>query len=417
MSCCRYFLTLSLLALLNAQVLADAEHNFSGFATLALTANNNDELIFRRDIAQIEGSADGDISWRPDSLIAGQWQGRWTDEWETTVQLVLKDRYDNSLSKSLEWAFVRYRPWDDLDLRIGRLGTDFFMLSDYRQVGYAFPWVRPPHDTYGLLSLYHFDGLDITKRFDVGDARLTLKLLSGNARQSYPTSNQSADLIDLDFDPSGINLSLEQGDWKWRYSYVEVHINNNYTYKLYDALLEAAPYWPAAEALASSVNTQNKRFNYHELGVTYDNNTWVLQAEAMQLHSQTVLLPNNQFWYLSVGRRLGDFSVYITRAQANTQGKPNTVTGPSGYPEPLNSQLAYLVAVSQRSLNGGRIIQDSWGLVGRWDFTPKMALKLQAERFHIDKTGANLWLQVDYSEPLASDQTATLITFALDMLF
>jgi hypothetical protein len=91
------------------------------------------------------------------------------------VQWVARNHAGAFFEQNLEWAYLRWRPWNDLDLRVGRLGLDVFLLSDYRNVGYAYPWMRPPQEFYAPLFPYHLDGADIAQRFHLGEGFLTLK--------------------------------------------------------------------------------------------------------------------------------------------------------------------------------------------------------------------------------------------------
>lgn len=392
------------------------DHHISGFATLGLVSSDNPDLIFRRDITQDDGSHDGQIEWKTDSLLGLQWQTRWSHQIDTTIQIVAKDRYENNLESAIEWAFVRYRPVDGLDFRVGRLGSDIFMLSEYRQVGYAFPWVRPPQDYYGLLSLYHVDGIDINKRFDLSEGTLNIKLFYGNSDKEYPTSAQSDNGVRLDFDPIGITFNLEWGHWKWRYTYADVTMNNNLVEPLTDALIMSAPLWPEAAEIANRMDTNNRSIVYNEFGVAYDNNLWWVQAEATQLESDSLIAPNSQHYYFSVGRRFGAFSVFGLTGRAHPEQDVAFISAPAGYPSPIAEQLAALAYVTEASLNGVRLDQKSYGLGVRWDFKSKMALKLQAEKFYVDQYGTNLWFRTS-ATPLTEDQTSTVISVAMDVLF
>lgn len=220
---------LLLLMASNAAVAAESAitNRFSGFATIGLVTNDNPDLAFRRDVIQADGSYDGKIDWRTDSILGLQWQTQWSYQIETTAQFVLKERLDNSLGNALEWGFIRYRPLDGLDVRLGRVGTDIFMLSDYRQVGYALPWVRAPHDTYGLLSFYHFDGLDINKRFDINEGTLNIKAFYGRSDQKYPLDRDEMADYRLIFKGAGTSINWEQNAWKLRYSYASVDVEND----------------------------------------------------------------------------------------------------------------------------------------------------------------------------------------------
>lgn len=393
------------------------EHRFSGFATLGLVTSSNDQLVFRRDVSQDDGSYDGSLEWQTDSLVGAQWHGRWSHQLDATVQLVAKERFNSGLEEAVEWAFIGYRPVDGVDLRVGRMGADIFTLSDYRQVGYAYPWARPPHDFYGLLSIFHLDGIDLAKQFEFNGNTLRLKAFYGNHDQKFPVGLRSEGHSRLDFDAGGFSLAAERAHWKLRYTYADIKINNNATRSLVNALNSVSPYWPQATELADMTATYERRFSYHALGLNYDNNDWLLQGEFSRLQSQVGVVPQSDRAYLSLGRRLNQFTVYALTGRSKPRRELIHVSAPAGLPSPLAEQVAQLAHITRVSLNGVRINQSSAGAGVRWDFAAKMALKLQVEEFRIDADGTNLWLRTDSSQAIQTDQRSTVTSLTLDMLF
>ena len=95
-------------------------------------------------------------------------------------QAVLRQRSDQSSLAALEWAFVALRPTPDWTLRLGRINPDAFLLSDYRNVGFAYPWVRPEIGFYGTIPLYSITGGDLTRTWADGSTYWKAKLFAGN---------------------------------------------------------------------------------------------------------------------------------------------------------------------------------------------------------------------------------------------
>lgn len=415
----RHFLSglllISGLSVLSSQ--AAPEHSLSGFATLGLVSSTNDTLVFRRDVAQDDGSYDGSIEWQTDSLVGAQWQARWNRHWDTKVQLVAKERFNNGLDETVEWAFVGYHPRERLDLRLGRLGADIFTLSDYRQVGYAYPWARPPQDFYGLLSIFHLDGVDITQGFTLGDTDLSIKGFYGNHDQKFPVGLRSSGHSRLNFDTGGLSVTAEQGFWKLRYTYANVKVKNDATGGLVRALESTQAYWPEAATLAGLSETYKRDFGYHSLGVIYDNNHWWLRGEFSHLESDVGLVPQSERAYLSLGKQFDDLTLYVLGGYSKPRRALIEVQAPQNLPSPLAEQLAQLALITRSSLNGVRIDQSSLGAGIRWDFATKMALKLQIEEFQIDANGTNLWLRADSSQPVRQNQRSTVTSLTWDMLF
>ncbi|HTF97633.1 MAG TPA: hypothetical protein VL995_15965 [Cellvibrio sp.] len=414
---CISSLIAALLVCAAPHTLAKVEHRYSGFATIGLAVNDSPDLVFRNDVTQDNGAYEHNASWQNDTRLGLQWQGRWSSQWETTVQVVAKDRFDDSIANSIEWAFVRYRPVEGLDFRLGRLGADAFMLSDFRQVGYTLPWVRPPQDMYGITSLYNFDGIDVTKRVAVGDALLNLKTFYGNSNEKYPTGFDNGQSTRFDFDLFGANANLEWSEWKLRYTYVSVEVNSDLTKPLRNIWNQFAPVWQGANDQATVLESRGKHFRYHQFGLIYDNNDWWFQGEYVRINSDLLLVANGEHAYASLGKRFGSLSIFGLTGYANPRDAIRDIVVPPGLPEPFATQLNYLALATESRLNGVRIKQHSYGLGARWDFTAKMALKLKLEKFYVDKTGPGLWFTTDGTQQLSADKNATVLSLAWDVLF
>lgn len=308
---------------------------------------------------------------------------------------MFKERVNQSLKDSLEWGFVRYRPEDGLDIRAGRLGTDIFMLTDYRQVGYAYPWVRPPHEYYGLLSFYHFDGMDLTKKFHFESADLSTKLFYGRSQESYPLTENATQSYRLDFIGGGLTSVLDYDNWKFRISLADVQLTNNNPFALIDALTNISPVWPGAMAVSQYFLTKNKRIRFSEFGFNYDANSWWIQGEHTILDIDAPIISSSDFSYLILGARVKKFSVFTTYSEVKPRDNNIHIDIPQGLSAPLTSQIAALAAASEYALKSSRANEHSLGVGVRWDFKPKMALKLQIDKYDIQAFGSSIWLKRD----------------------
>lgn len=407
----------SILLTYSAFSAAEVEHRFSGFATIGGVFSDNPDLGFRRDLTQGEGGRDNEFFWRSDTALGFQWHTRFSHKWDTTVQVVARDRFSNDLEKSVEWAFVRYRPVDSWDIRLGRLGSDIFMLSEYRQVGYAFQWVRAPVEYYGWLALYHFDGIDVNKRIDLSNGTLNIKAYYGNSRNNYPTNYQEEG-VELDFNPGGVSFKLEWDIWKARYTYSIVDINNDLLKPLNDGLRASAAIWPQAQGYADSLDSKDKTMEYHELGFGFDNNTWWGQTEYTELTSDSGSFVDSSYFYMSVGRRFGPVSIFGIAGYVKPSEDYRVIEGPDAQSIPplFYQQLEPLVAGTDEAFNGSYLDQSSYGVGMRWDFAARKALKFQVEQYEMHKDGSNLWVNFDNQE-FTEDQSSTVFSVTMDVLF
>lgn len=121
-----------------------------------------------------------------------------TDEWTFSEESVFGLQFNSTLSESMsaslqlkasglrdgvefEWAYLEYAFQPDLKLRAGRLRAPGYMLSEYLDVGYAYPWAQVPYEVYGWLPFNRYEGLDLRHWFSVGDADLRVTAYAGTS--------------------------------------------------------------------------------------------------------------------------------------------------------------------------------------------------------------------------------------------
>ncbi len=203
-------------------------YRFSTFGTLGIAYTPGD--ISPSHTMGDKNSFHDHFSWPYDSLLGLQADIQFTPSFSATAQLVLKERVDNSLDETLEWAFVRWRPNDLVSIRGGRMGADFYMLADYRNVSYAYLWQRPPSEFYTPVLVENFDGLDITLSTKAGQGLLQCKLFGGSSVKPILFSSDAAP-TDLDFKPFyGGRLSYELNTWQLSGGFATTTIDSEVSY-------------------------------------------------------------------------------------------------------------------------------------------------------------------------------------------
>jgi len=359
----------------------------SGFGTLGLTRAGDEVLGYRRDISR-KGVSDGQWAFEPDTLLGLQLDARLTQDLDATLQLVARDRQENTLAQSLEWAFLRYRAGSDLTIRAGRLGVDLFMLSEYRNVGFAYLWARPPVEFYGPIAFAYYDGADVGYTTSFGDGVFQVKLFAGRTENviATETGNSSVKLKPI----FGGSLSWESERWQARLGAASMEFDSSieYTQYLQNVLdLAADSGWPEAAAISESLDSKGKRLNYFSAGISYDEHPWVVQSEISFIDSDyDVFLPLLST-YISVGHRFGPVTLFGVAALAkNTEDRILVPDAPQPPFTPIQQGAQYLYDLSytdQRTL--------SLGL--RWDIRHDLALKAQWDHHWVKPYGGALWIQ------------------------
>ncbi|MFL6632060.1 MAG: hypothetical protein ACJ8HJ_07075 [Massilia sp.] len=122
-----------------------------------------------------------------ESLLGIQIRKEFSSTLSVTSQLVSRTRNPNEGSRpTVDWLYVTWRPSTDSGwtVQLGKMRIPLFYYSDQLYVSYAYPWVRPPEDVYGL-PIYAYNGINANYRTQLGssDWASTVTVWSGNYTQ------------------------------------------------------------------------------------------------------------------------------------------------------------------------------------------------------------------------------------------
>lgn len=407
-----------LIGLMSAGV-ANAEPNisFSGFGSIGALYSNSDNLGFHRDYT-MEAVGQG-WSTAGDTMLGLQLNADLPAGFDAVAQMVFKDRVSNENRDNLEWLFLRYKPNRDWAVRAGRLGLDLYMLTEYRDVGYAYPWVRPVPEFYNLISsISRFDGVDVSYRTRLGSSIFEAKLAYGNTDANLQGADQNIE-IQLD-DIKAVTLSLSGTDWLIRAAIAEActtGVNSDSNQLLHALRTLPQQLWPEASAVADEIDFVDRTSHYYTLGGQYDDGTWLAQLELGYTETEWKLLQPYVSGYVSVGRRIENFTLYGVISLIENTRKMPVLTPPASLPflpPEQQNQLMGLFQAAQYSYGISRLDQTSYSLGVRWDFYTDMALKLQWDHSRIGEQGSSLWVR---DMPMSHDNSVDLFSFNLSFIF
>ncbi len=390
---------------------------FSGFGTLGISHVNAPEgWAFTRDLAQARNARET----RPDLDSRLGLQLNYTPDptLELVGQVIATRRSEASRdSDAIEWAFAAWRPDADWTLRAGRVNLDAFLLSDHRSVGFAYPFARPPVDFYAQLPT-SLDGADLTRVWDEPNGQWRAKLFAGQA------SVFVTDTVRLKVKPLiGAMVSHESDGLLLRASVFHARFDNEIPIAsmILGSLdqISAVPL-PQIQSDAMELRrrstTQGTTATYLALGARYESNDWLLSSEYTLLRANA--LGSFQAGYASVGRRIGAWTLYTVASAVKSSeaaiASPQwgALIAPVAGPV-LAAQAQYLADTAADFINTSRIVQRTVSLGTRWDASPRVALKLQWDRIHVDVNGSRAW-GVDITK---ADATVNVGTVLLDFIF
>src|SRR5690554_2645528 len=141
---------------------------FNGFFSTGVAKSSNDagfdgitEKTSVADLSLFALQGTFDVSDKSQAVF--QLVGRGAEDWDPVV----------------EWAYLSYRPMNNLQLRAGKMRLPLFMYSDSLEVGYAQPWARPPQSVYGPISIKSYVGADATYTMNLDNSAVTGQLFTG----------------------------------------------------------------------------------------------------------------------------------------------------------------------------------------------------------------------------------------------
>lgn len=362
----------------------------NGFVTAqAQTSNEN---LDRYGISE-------DVNFRGNSKAGLQMTYQLNDRADATIQMVARsgEGDDTAWNVDAEWAYIGYQVTDDLKLRAGRLRLPFYMYSDTLEVGYTYPWVKPPVDIYRS-PLSAFDGVDMLYNFRTGQVSNRLQVWGG----SFADNDQTSSLMLKDL--YGASLTSSLGDFSARAMFFTIDIDGTTTQKDLGAVTlppGVGPCPPIPGIVNCVVNsgldvtfTAEDKLDYSSIGLNWDNGEYFVIAETTDLKVENGLFfKDEKSGYVSGGMRINQWTPYATYGWSYTINESDfvgTVVGAA--PEQSKSKSLGL----RRELGDG------------------LAAKIQWDRYY-DFKGSNGFFGFNPATDDISD--ADVLTLSLDAVF
>jgi hypothetical protein len=383
----------------------------SGFGTAALTWSDTDKAEFARP-NQASGvkkdprtGVDSNLGLQADYSV-----NSWLSV--TGQGLVRKDGEDN-YGAELTWAFAKAKISDQLSVRVGRLVLPTFMISEYRNVGYANTFLRPPQEVYSQVPLNSVDGADLTWQQAYGDTTVTAQLALGRSKTSL-SSGIDAELTSL----RALTLTAEHGPFTVRVGRTETKLTVDAPQfnTLVNALNTAGNAYKISQLndMARLVDNHKKKGSFTSAGLGMDWNNIVAQTEYAKRKIDTAS-GSTDSWYVLGGYRFGKFLPYYSHAKLSVSSDfANTVPTAcaAGSPAACNPTVRALrnsLESLRTGTNNGAQSTDSIGL--RWDFASSADLKFQVDRIKPDSKGLFVHTVSGFKGPV------TVAAVAVDFIF
>jgi hypothetical protein len=386
--------------------------SFGGFGTVGAVHSNLDQADFVS--APFEAVGAGYTrrwSAKVDSLIGAQIAADLTPQLSAVLMAIAQQNYDAGFRPHVEWANLKYQFTPELSVRIGRTALGLFLITDSRNIGFSNPWVRPPIELYGLVTVTSNDGIDASYRSAMGAASNTVQVTTGRTTYKYPVPNSTTVGTAKSRDLIALVDTLQRGFSTLRLTYGQAHVSIPAFDPLFDAFRQ---FGPRGVGIAELYDVADRIVSFFGLSARYEPGRLFAMAEWARVNTHSVL-GEKTGWYVSSGYLLGRVTPYATyaqvRADTNTSDPGLSLTGlpasQAGLAMALNAGLNASLApiASQRTVSLG----------ARWDILPSVDLKFQYD--HTD-LGANSqgWL-TNLQPGFRLGSTVDLISATVDFVF
>ena len=275
---------------------------FSGFGTAGVVHSDARQADFASSSMK-PGGAGRSARWsrHVDNKLGGQLGLHLDQHWSAVLQVVTEQRLDYSYRPRVEWANLSYQVTPELALRVGRIAMPMFIAADYRKVGYAYPWVRPPIEVYGVLPLGSSDGVDLNWRWNGQSLRSTTHVLAGRTDLPlYGGARLRGQAI------AGLSHTVEEGAFSARASLITARLSLSLFPELFNAL---DSFGDEGREIARRLEVTDKRAWALNLGLNYDPGQWFVTGEAGSSRVDGYL-GRTRSAYLGGGWRQGSLTPY-----------------------------------------------------------------------------------------------------------
>lgn len=375
--------------------------SFNGFGTVGVVHSSEDKADYTSSVFSPDG-AGFTRRWSPevDSRIGAQVSAALTTRLSAVVQVVAEQRYDDTYRPAVEWANVKFAFTPDFSVRVGRIALPGFLASDYRKVGYALPWVRPPGDVYGLMPVSTNDGIDAIYRTRIGELGVSVQAHYGSEEATTPEPRR---IVARAKNGSGIVNTFEYRALSGYVNYQQARVSLTGFELLFDGLRQ---FGPEGMAIADKYGTKNKSYQLVSLGANYDPGEWFVTGEWARTATHS-LVGDKTAWYVGGGYRFGRLTPYAIYSTVSVDSN----TSDAGVSNPaaagLNAEL--------NAILGATPAQTTLSIGARWDVVKNTAIKFQYDHIDLDEgsPGPLSNLQSDFQP----GGTVDVVSIALDFVF
>ncbi len=317
-----------------------------------------------------------DLTFEKDTRFGLQISSDVTDNMSVVAQILGRGDQGN-FNAIIEWAYIDYEFHETTSVHVGKIKQPVYLVNDYVEVGYAYPWIRPPQEVYFLNNpLNTVNGIELLLQFSVGPGTLSFQPYLGSNREDIPNAQgaffEAENIYGMDIKYSGSGFTVHASNFQ-----CEVKTTGGFTTDANNQF---------SQPLNVDLNGKGD-CNVTAAGFNLDMANVVVYAEwTKRTTTDTLSRPfgDTEAYYATIGYRFGKYLPHITFASIDGEAsvvQPGAISAVPGDPA---------LPVSGGSFNFPIQIQTSITAGLRYEVNDSAALKFEYQVVDVEQDLAEL---------------------------
>lgn len=283
-------LLLSAVIAASAPAFAEDDVVINGFLSAGFGFLDTDEITV--------GGFDQDLTVKEDTIFGLQLTKAVTEQFSLTAQLVARGNEDYEVDGA--WAFAKYQYTPETAFRVGRIRLPLFHYSDFQEVGYAYPWIRPPEEVYRF-NFTSVDAIDVNHQFYLGSVQTDVQVYAGHSEENFNGLPLESDNL------IGAITKFSIDNWSFRAAIAEASITVETDGTPLGALV----------ALDDSFELDRSKATFYALSASFDNGTNIFLAEWTAIEADSAAFSDDTAWMVMAGHRIDEYTIHLTYTEVD----------------------------------------------------------------------------------------------------
>jgi hypothetical protein len=371
-----------------------------------------------------------DLTFEKDTRFGLQISSDVSDNMSVVAQILGRGDAGN-FNAVVEWAYIDYEVHDVASIHVGKIKQPVYLVNDYVEVGYAYPWIRPPQEVYLLNNpLNTVNGIELLVQLPLGPGTLSLQPYLGSNRDDIPNGGgayfEAENIYGLDIKYSGRGYAAHASNFQ-----CDVTVTGS-SFTQSAALLDGL-FGQQDSQVQVNLGGGEGKCNVTAAGFNLDIANFVAYAEwTKRTTDQTLSQPfgDTEAYYATIGYRIGKWLPHLTFASITGEASTVGLATGQGAAVPIDSSTGQPFAAPDPragiTFNFPVPIQTSITAGVRYEVNDSAALKIEYQVVDVEQDPTELQSsnqQFNYGlfntnfDQLGPQDKVGIMSVAMDVIF